>query len=122
MRSAMNLKLLIVLIVLFLPACASLPAKDASSASDLDALLSGARKNLAPRPLPNGKYYCVEDAATESALDACANALEDGKWQSEQDKARGLDGIERGVQRLKLARNPCNWVERTLRFARCASP
>lgn len=84
--------------------------------------MSGARQNLKPRPLPNGKFYCIEDAVTERAKDRCADDLEDGKWQSEQDKARGLDGIERGVERLKLARNPCNWFQRTLRFARCSVP
>lgn len=122
MRNETVLKLLIVLIALFLSACATSPAKDDSHASDLDALLSGARNNLKPRPLPNGKYYCIEDAVTEEAKDNCSLDLEDGKWQSEQDKARALDGIERGVERLRLARNPCSLWERLTRRDRCTVP
>lgn len=107
------------LIVLSLTACVSSPPKDAAPASDLDALMSGVKRNAAPRTLPNGKLYCVEDARTEGQRDNCALDLEDGFFLSEQDKARTIGFIEQAVARLKLARNPCGFWAKALRRDRC---
>ena len=73
----MNLKLLLVLIVLFLPACSGRIIKDDSPANDLLALKANAERNLRPRLLPNGKLYCVELTKTEGQQDECAGDLED---------------------------------------------
>lgn len=118
----MNLKLWLVLSVLFLPACAAHTVRDGSPASDLLALKANAERNLRPRLLPNGKQYCVELATTEGQQDDCAGDLEDGFFLSEQDKARGLAGILKGIERLTLARNPCGWFGRTFKVKCRALP
>lgn len=71
------------------------------------------------RPLPNGRIYCVELAATEGAKDRCALDLEENVYTREEDRKRALGIIERGLRRIELMRKPCNVVERTLRFDRC---
>ena len=102
----MTRKLLPVLAVLFLSACGTHIARDDSPASDLTTLQANAERDLAPRVLPNGKAYCLELAATEGAQDTCAGWLEDGFYQAEQDKARGLANITLAVRRLALERLP----------------
>ena len=115
----MNLKLLLVLTVLFLPACSGRITKDDSPANDLLALKANAERNLRPRLLPNGELYCVELALTESQQDDCAGDLEDGFFASEQDKARGLASVVKGVERLILQRNPCGFFARLFKQERC---
>lgn len=88
------------------------PVRDDSPASDLTALKSSAERHLAPRRLPNGRLYCVELAETERAQDDCALDLEDLAYLSEQDKARALELIRKGVKRLELSRLPtCSWYQ-----------
>ena len=105
----MNLKLLPVLIVLCLTACAGRTVKDDSPASDLDALVSGVSRDLQPRTLPNGKEYCAELAKTEDQQDECMGDLEDGFFQSNRDKARAMSTLRNGVERIRLSRTPCRW-------------
>lgn len=94
------------LLALCLSACATLSAPPASPASDLATLRATAERSLAPRLLPNGRTYCLEDAATEGAQDTCAGALEAAFAASEADKATALAAIRRGLLRLELARLP----------------
>lgn len=112
-------KLLTVLIVLFLTACAGQTVRDDSPASDLSALEANAKRHLAPRPLANGKLYCLEDSVTEGQRDECAAELEDSKFLSERDKAVGLDAIIKGIQRLRLSRNPCGFWKSMFQASQC---
>lgn len=110
----MNLKLLLAT----LAACLLLGCAHSNSAglhasgsptTDLDALESNARNDLAPRTLPNGKLYCGELSRTEKAQDSCIGDLEDTVLASETDKAVGLSNLSRGIQRIRLSLNPCRW-------------
>jgi hypothetical protein len=82
-----------------------------SPTTDLDALESNARNDLAPRKLPNGKLYCMELARTERAQDSCGGDLEDTLLASETDKAVGLSNLRRGIERIRLSLNPCRWYD-----------
>jgi hypothetical protein len=106
---AMNLKLLLVILAMsLLPACAH-SVRDDSPASDLDALVSSVSRDLKVRMLPNGREYCAELAKTERAQDECLGDLEDLAYASNRDKQRAAATLEKGVKRIKLARNPCRW-------------
>lgn len=107
----MNLKLLLVLIVLFLPACGQHSVRDDSPASDLDALVMSVREDLQVRTLSNGKEYCAELATTTEQQEACLGEVEDALYLSNRDKERAAGTLERGVERIKLARDPCRWYE-----------
>ena len=90
-----------------------------SPVSDLDALASNAKKDLAPRHLTNGKLYCMEDAKTEVQQDRCGGNLEDLALASETDKEVGLANLLKGLERIKLRLNPCGWFGRTFKLDRC---
>jgi hypothetical protein len=110
----MNPKLLLVILAsCLLLGCAhsnSVVSRGSGSpTTDLDALESNARNDLAPRTLPNGKLYCGELAKTERAQDSCIGDLEDTLLSSETDKAVGLQNLIRGIQRIRLSINPCRW-------------
>lgn len=107
----MNLKLLIVLTALFLPACGTHSVRDDSPASDLDALVSSVGRDLKTRTLPNGKEYCAELARTEEQKDECTGDLEDLAFASNRDKERAMGTLRTGVSRIKLARQPCRWYQ-----------
>jgi hypothetical protein len=107
----MNRLLLLALIALFLPACGPHTVRDDSPASDLDALVTTVKADLKPRLLPNGKEYCAELATTEGEQDECMGDLEDVAWLSNRDKERAAQSLERGVERIKLSRDPCRWYE-----------
>lgn len=111
--------LLIATMLLFLAACVSAPAKDDSSASDLQALLSEAKDNLPARRLPNGKLYCIEKSMTQGVYEDCANDLEDLVWLREQDIKRALIDLVDGVNRIALTRNPCGWLRKRFRPSTC---
>lgn len=115
----MNLRLLIVLIALCLSACATPSAKGDSHAIALDALVRSVEPDLKPRLLPNGKEFCAEDALTEGEQDACLGDQEDLSHQGNLDKARALDTLRTGVERIKLSMRPCGFFARTFRVARC---
>lgn len=74
---------------------------------------------LAERRLPNGKMYCAEDARTDREQDACLGDVEDGYFNSEQDKAEGRRQTDLFVQRQSLARQPCGFFARLFRRDRC---
>lgn len=93
--------------------------RDDSPASDLQAIQANAERDLKPRTLPNGKLYCFEDSKTEGQQDECTGDLEDTLFKSEQDKARGLAGIIKAVERLKLQRNPCGFFKRIFNRSEC---
>ena len=107
----MTLKLLHVLIVLSLNACATTSVRDGSPASDLDALEASVTRNLRMTTLPNGKEYCAELARSEREQDECMGDLEDALFNSNRDKETARQLLENGIKRLKLARNPCRWWE-----------
>ena len=115
----MNRLLLIVLAALFLTACAGRTVKDDSPASDLLAFKANAHRTLKPRTLPNGKLYCLELAKTEEQQDDCGGDLEDTLLLSEGDKHDGLLLIDKMVERLTLARNPCGFWANLFRRDRC---
>lgn len=114
-----TLRSLSVILALSLSGCVSLPAKDDSRESDLEALTREARSIATPRTLPNGKTYCVEDARTEGERDACALMLEDAFYLSEEDKASLLRLVEKAVRRLSLARKPCGFWATITKQKRC---
>lgn len=120
----MNLRLLLVMLATcLLLGCAhsnsaGLRGKD-SSATDLDALVSNARRDLAPRTLPNGKLYCMEEAKTEKAQDKCGGNLEDTLLDSEADKQVALANVVKAVERIKLSINPCGFFGRMFRPNEC---
>lgn len=107
------------LLFAILTACSGQPVKDDSPASDLLALKANAERDLKPRTLPNGKLYCFEDSTTEGKQDTCTGDLEDTLFKSEQDKARGLAGIIKGIERLMLQRNPCGFFRRIFQRSEC---
>lgn len=81
--------------------------------------MSNVARDLKPRLLPNGLEYCGELAKDEKEQDECIGDLEDLGYLSNQDKRRALKSLRYGVDRIKLARNPCNWVEKVFRVKRC---
>lgn len=105
----MNLKLLLVVIALSLPACGTHSVRDDSPANDLDALVTSVGRDLKPRLLSNGKEYCAELARTERQKDDCTGELEDTVFQSNRDKERGMRTLRNGVERIRLSRSPCRW-------------
>ena len=105
----MNLKFLLALLVLFLPACGTLSTNVGSGVSDLDALEANVKRELAPRQLPNGEIYCGELAETERRQDDCIGDLEDTLFLSEKDKVRALDLLTTGLERIRLRLVPCKW-------------
>lgn len=120
----MNLKLLLVILVsCLLLGCAhsrnAVSNGSASHETDLTALVSNARRDLAPRTLPNGELYCLETARTEKAQDQCGGDLEDTLLESETDKAVALQNIVKGVERIKLRLNPCGFWRRIFNRSEC---
>jgi len=109
--NAMSLRLLTVLIVLFLSACATTSTRGDSPASDLDALEANVNRDLRMTLLPNGKQYCAELATTEREQDECMGDLEDALFNSNRDKQSARQTLGKGIKRLKLARDPCRWWE-----------
>lgn len=118
----MNLKLLLVLCVLFLAACGTRTVKDDSPASDLDVLVANVAKTTRPTLLPNGKEYCAELAATEDEQDDCMGDLEDALYNSNRNGERTKQTVDNFAARERLRRNPCSWWERFTRRARCTAP
>lgn len=116
----MNLKLLLVVLVLYLTAGCAHSVKDDSPASDLDALELSVGKDLRKRLLPNGREYCAELAKTEDQQDACLGDLEDVVYQSNRDKERALRTLRNGLERIRQARNPCGLFDRQCRLRKKA--
>ena len=120
----MNLRPLLAILVLFLLAgcahsnSAGLRGKE-SVATDLDALVSNAKRDLAPRTLPNGKLHCMELSKTEKNQDLCGGDLEDTLLDSETDKEIGLANVAKAVDRIKLSINPCGFFSRLFRRSAC---
>lgn len=115
----MNLKPLLALIALSLTACPRHFVRDDSPASDLDALASSVSRDLRPRLLPNGLEYCAELARTEKVKDECTGDLEDALYMANRDKERAMHTLTTGIDRIKLARNPCSVWEKLRRVDRC---
>lgn len=115
----MNLKLLPVLCVMFLSACATRTVSDDAPASDLDVLVANVRKDGKRVTLPSGKEYCAELAKTENQQDDCAGDLEDALFNANERGERQVQTVERFAERERLRRNPCNAWERLWRYARC---
>jgi len=114
------MKLLVIgAMLLFLTACAGLPAKDDSPANDLQALMGSLTRDAEPRHYASGKDYCVEEAFTGKQMENCAVEGEDLKFLLEGDKQRMLKTAGNAVKRLELVRNPCNWMEKLFRVDRC---
>ena len=120
----MNLRLLFVTLALCLLVGCAHSRNGGSNANDsppidFDALASNAKRDLAPRTLPNGRTYCMELAKTERAQDTCSGDLEDGFGAAETDKAVGLANILRGIERIKLSLVPCGFFANVFRLDRC---
>lgn len=110
----MNLKLLLVtLAACLLLGCAhsnnAVSHGSGSPQTDFDALASNAKRDLAPRTLPNGKLYCMELSKSEKAQDSCGGDLEDTLLGSETDKQVGLANLLKGIERIRLSINPCRF-------------
>lgn len=93
-----------------------------SPVTDLDALASNARRDLAPRTLPNGRLYCMEESRTEKAQDTCGGNLEDTLLESETDKKVGLENVLKGVERIKHRMRPCGFMGRLFNPTECRKP
>lgn len=120
----MNLRLLLVILAACLTAaCAHSNSGglrgNGSPTTDLDALASSAKKDLAPRTLQNGELYCLELSKTEKAQDSCGADLEDTLLASETDKQVGLANLLRGIERIRLSINPCGFFANLFRRDRC---
>jgi hypothetical protein len=74
---------------------------------------------LPRRNLPNGKLYCIEDAATQQQHDACDLDLEDNVFVREEDRKEALRVLERAVRRIELSRNPCGFFRRVFKRREC---
>jgi hypothetical protein len=61
----------------------------------------------------------MEDAATEDAQDDCGGDLEGVVFAANKRLAQIYIDAVKFVDRLRLARNPCNRAEKILRFDRC---
>lgn len=105
-----------VLMLLSLSACGSLPSRDASPASDLVVLRAAIESELPPRPLSNGRLYCVELAVTQAEADACAVELEENAYLREQDRQRALALLSRGLKRIEMR---CGFWARLVRSKAC---
>jgi hypothetical protein len=115
----MSLRLLLTIALLSLiVGCAHFTPADSkgsdSPESDLTALASNAKQDLAPRTLPSGKMYCAEEAKVQKTQDQCLGDQEDLSLAAETDKAVGLANILKAVEEIKLRLNPCGWLSRTL--------
>lgn len=108
----MNLKLLPVLIVLSLTACAARTVRDDLPASDVDVLVANVSRTTTPTLLPNGKEYCLEDAASEDAQDDCSGDLEDALFMANRKAERTRETVQGYARSERLRRNPCRWWER----------
>lgn len=105
----MNRKLLIVLIVLCLSACATRTVRDDAPASDLDALAANVKREGKPVLLPNGKEYCLEDAESEEAHDRCGGDLEDAVFNANRRIERLVNLVLNGLHTM---RRDCSVWER----------
>lgn len=116
MRSAKILPFVIGLISLFLSACGTLPAKDASHESDLDVLVMGVQTMTEPRgeDLPNPEEITDTGAAWNLLLD-----LDDVKWLSNRDKAGIRTFVERAVERIKESRRQCSSWDNFFNLREC---
>lgn len=56
---------------------------------------------------------------TEGARDDCAGDLEDLVYTLQQDEFNAVDGAEKAVKRLKLARNPCGKLRAIFQRSNC---
>lgn len=61
----------------------------------------------------------MELSKTEMKQDLCGADLEDTLTDSETDKAVGLANLLKGIERIKLAMNPCGFFGRMFRLDRC---
>lgn len=100
---------LIAVIVLSLTACATLTGKDDLPVSDLLILEANVKKDARPILLPNGKHFCLEDAATEDAQDDCAGDLEDALYQANLTLERVARTVQAFITGERARRNPCSW-------------
>lgn len=112
----MNLRLLLVILALCLTAGCVRSSSGGSNVkgmpmTDFDALVSNAKRDLAPRTLPSGKLYCGELARTEVAQDRCIGDLEDLALNSETDKSVALANLQRALERIRFALNPCGFFD-----------
>lgn len=107
----MNLKLLPVLCVLFLTACATRTVSDDSPASDLDVLVANVQRLTRPTLLPNGREYCAELADTADALDDCTGDLEDSLFNANARAEKTFNVVNNFADRERRRRNPCKWYQ-----------
>lgn len=104
--------LLTVAISLFLSACVTSPAKDDLPASDLEATKAALQRQLKPRTLPNGKLYCIEDSATQTQHDDCAEDLQELAWLSERDKKRASELADKLVPARTWLQKFRHWLSK----------
>lgn len=116
MRNGMIRLLLLGALSLFLSACATSPAKDASHESDLDVLVMGVQTMTEPRGNELKNPEDVRD--TEEAWNLLLD-LDDVKWLSNRDKAGIRDFVERAVERIKESRRSCSTWDRILNRREC---
>jgi len=115
----MNRLLLIVLLAMFLSACGTQPVRDDSPESDLQTLKANVERETKHRTLPNGKEYCFEDSATEDDQDECTGDLEDTLYAANRALDRVNVLVQKAVQRLTLARNPCGRIKAFFNRSQC---
>lgn len=81
--------------------------------------LANVKRATQPVTLPNGKTYCMEDAATEDAQDDCGGDLEGVAFAANKRLYQIYIDAVKFVDRLRLLRNPCSRWEKITRRARC---
>lgn len=110
--------LLLGLLLLFLPSCATQTAKPTA---DLEIIRLGVQQLTQPRPV-TGSIQRRADAATNGELWKYAGAREDQAELSEGDKQRVREFVEDSLAAMKLARiGECGWFDFACRKQRKAA-
>lgn len=104
--------------LLFLTACASSPARDARSESDLNVVKLAVEKMAVKRtPTPVDGSSRMEDQETFGNAYLLGLNLEDSLWLSEQDKKSIVEFVQEAMEEIaKTRRPPCKWYNIACRF------
>ena len=97
-------------ISLFLTSCASSQQNVKRSENDLELVKLGVR-TLAQSREPAGEVKWVKDAETGGQVFDLALDLEDVDYLHERDKELIVDFVDRAMDLIGLARNPCTFFD-----------
>lgn len=112
-------KFALLLTLLFLPSCGSLPKQEPRNVEDLTVLRMAVRKMAEPRyPAPvDGKTTMAEQKTLGNAYKLGVN-LEDTNWLLNGDKRAIAELVEEATTYIEQSRNPCKWWNLRCRWGR----